>query len=1254
MSQVNAVRLRNVLKLPKAHKWVFYEWFYSNLDRPLLLGENDFRICLRENFPNVKTRNLSRAHWSLLRRLMGKPRRCSTAFFDEERRSLNEKREKIRTLQATRSVQLEYLRDLPDDMHVPMPLIIGTKITARVRYPTDGLYTGKVDAIDSLRHCYRVTFDKPTLGTRSIPDYEVLSLFPQETIPLSAYKTQHKASRNLFMSPARLLAQSALQLKLSTDDMDNRELGDRCNKYVDHVTDISVCLVYCVPPVGKRHHMHHHKLLQGYGGSAGPGAAGDVAVHDCPLCQAEASGTGGATVRTTISSGFGSNSNLLSAPLKLPAISSGDVAASMGSAALSLNEPSSGGRLLLNEADIYGGYPMKFLVMVGEPPSSSADAAACQITEFNFDAEFGRTFESWFRKCEYGFQTNFAQFDDAWKVRMLLRKLGTAEHDRFTNFILPKHPRDLGFADAVKILAQIFGEQSSLFNIRYQCLKITKRDTEDFITYAGVVNRECERFQLSSMTEDQFKCLIFVAGLQSPHDADIRTRLLNRIEQDPELTLQKLTTECQHLINLKADAAMIGHSKLSQPDMVCKVTSKRKSSSKRTPRKPPTPCWFCEEWHYSRHCPYRNHRCSKCSRKGHKEECCRDNFRSSRKHRPDKRTQAEAVTATFRMKSPGRRKFVTLCINGTPVTLQLDTGSDLTLISKRTWNEIGRPPVEPTKCIVRNASGGSLKLTGKLNCSVTFKGIHLSGTCYLTNYTGLDLLGLDWINELQLLDEPLNAVCDETTANGPDTFTRTSRPDDFVVATVTAKPETRWSIRDTATIQLLASGSGSPLTSVQFGEPSQQPATFHPRSEPFSLQSQVQADRSTAIRKVKEVGPAEGTPQQSHRDQPPIQIYEECSPRWTQGRRCQTRGTHLLRYISLSFNDPQTKLSKILEVKKRCVDELQDLNDEAERKISNKTDLSLEFQHTYLTLVVHLERLNKELNQYLAHVLQYANEIAQEHGVAPLEQASDFKQRCDEDSYEIVSRMKNIQSQRLQNTRNMDLISKLVGLLVQVRSLTEQEGAAYGCSSIQDALREIKASVHPSNLQANERELRSAKRDLARNAKELEKDEKQLEMQIKQCAARGDKQGAALLAKQLISLRNQNKRNMICNAKLSAISSQQRVAASTVAMGSAMHSCAQVTAKVNKNLDTTKLGKTLQEFGKTQMELGMKEEMMDDILDDLGDDEEVDDVVNAVLDELHLDVKSQFSKTQVPSGSVSTAEAEDVSELQAMLTKLRE
>ena len=31
-AQAIGVSLRNLLKLPKAHKWVCYEWFYANID----------------------------------------------------------------------------------------------------------------------------------------------------------------------------------------------------------------------------------------------------------------------------------------------------------------------------------------------------------------------------------------------------------------------------------------------------------------------------------------------------------------------------------------------------------------------------------------------------------------------------------------------------------------------------------------------------------------------------------------------------------------------------------------------------------------------------------------------------------------------------------------------------------------------------------------------------------------------------------------------------------------------------------------------------------------------------------------------------------------------------------------------------------------------------------------------------------------------------------------------------------------------
>ena len=43
------------------------------------------------------------------------------------------------------------------------------------------------------------------------------------------------------------------------------------------------------------------------------------------------------------------------------------------------------------------------------------------------------------------------QADDG-KLRLLLRKLGSAEHDRYSNYFLTNHPRDYNFAETVEIL----------------------------------------------------------------------------------------------------------------------------------------------------------------------------------------------------------------------------------------------------------------------------------------------------------------------------------------------------------------------------------------------------------------------------------------------------------------------------------------------------------------------------------------------------------------------------------------------------------------------------------------------------------------------------------------------------------------------------------------------------------------------------------------------------------------------------------
>ena len=94
----NYTSIKNTLKQQTARRWAYFEFFYSNIDRALLLGSNDFEQCLQQMFRDLKTRKMTRRQWSNVRRLMGKPRRFSAEFLKEERHILEEKRKKIRYL----------------------------------------------------------------------------------------------------------------------------------------------------------------------------------------------------------------------------------------------------------------------------------------------------------------------------------------------------------------------------------------------------------------------------------------------------------------------------------------------------------------------------------------------------------------------------------------------------------------------------------------------------------------------------------------------------------------------------------------------------------------------------------------------------------------------------------------------------------------------------------------------------------------------------------------------------------------------------------------------------------------------------------------------------------------------------------------------------------------------------------------------------------------------------------------------------
>ncbi|XP_058456872.1 uncharacterized protein K02A2.6-like [Malaya genurostris] len=317
-------------------------------------------------------------------------------------------------------------------------------------------------------------------------------------------------------------------------------------------------------------------------------------------------------------------------------------------------------------------------------PEQILDSLAGNITEFRYDADSSITFAAWFTRYDELFEKDAARLDDQAKVRLLLRKLGTSEHERH--------------------------------------------------------------------------------GLKSERDSETRTRLLSWIEENNNLTLEQLSNECQRLINLKHDNAMIESA--ASFDQVNQLKQKYDSNRNRrqlsprsdannTKRKPDTPCWYCGAFHYVRDCPYKNRQCPDCSRYGHRQGYCAS---SKKKKRGGKRSVASRVVVVNMCNVQRRRKFVSVVLNGTHIHLQLDTASDITVISKPIWRKVGSPILSPSTVKAKTASGNILPLEGEFRCDVTIGGNTRSEIIRVTEKQ-LQLLGSDLVDSFDLWSVPMDTFC---------------------------------------------------------------------------------------------------------------------------------------------------------------------------------------------------------------------------------------------------------------------------------------------------------------------------------------------------------------------------------------------------------------------------------------------------------------------------------------------------------------
>ena len=285
----------------------------------------------------------------------------------------------------------------------------------------------------------------------------------------------------------------------------------------------------------------------------------------------------------------------------------------------------------------------------------------------------------------------------------------------------------------------------SLYTTRYQCLKLEKLDYEDFREYTGRVNEECEKAKIHELDSDGLKALLWVYGLKSVKDSELRRMLLVYLDKEAqaerEVKLQDLYSECDKWISLKRDAKMIE----SETTHVYGVTSHEEGRSVEHGGRL---CWNCgENGHLSRHCKAKKWTCGKCRKSGHKQEFCEKVVKysaySSERARVNNSVVVESSERNVRVNAV--RRYLPVDIEGVKVNFQLDTGSDVTLLNVHDWKMLGKPDLVKSGVGVVNANGKPMRVLGILNCDFKMKGEYGTGCAYVSQSSSL--VGLDWLTQ---------------------------------------------------------------------------------------------------------------------------------------------------------------------------------------------------------------------------------------------------------------------------------------------------------------------------------------------------------------------------------------------------------------------------------------------------------------------------------------------------------------------------
>lgn len=367
---------------------------------------------------------------------------------------------------------------------------------------------------------------------------------------------------------------------------------------------------------------------------------------------------------------------------------------------------------------------------------------------------------------------------EARQISTLLYCMGTKAEDIYSRFV---HAAEEKHDDVIAHFDQHFALKRNIIFERVQFNRRVQEPRETADEFIVALHKLADTCDYGTL-RDQLVRDRLVAGLRD-------ARLSERLQLDPELTLEKATTTVRQS-ELVHNQQTVLRSSSPSPSVDVNTIQVRRNQSASTSQptrnkhkgsykhkqtsvssqhstEGPFKCKWCgsKEQHSRANCKAKLATCNFCSKTGHYSSVCRSKAQSksvqaihtkqllhSTPAIQSVNSQADALFIDTIMTPVDQTQswFADVAVDNVTVHFRLDTGADVTVLPVDVYQAMFRVPLLPVDMVLLGPSRTTLNAIGRFSATLRWNAATMTQTIYVVDGLHQPLLGRDAINALGL------------------------------------------------------------------------------------------------------------------------------------------------------------------------------------------------------------------------------------------------------------------------------------------------------------------------------------------------------------------------------------------------------------------------------------------------------------------------------------------------------------------------